>query len=74
MLLNVLYCGLCVGIKEMNVIENKCKYREERGVFYWVDFKLLIYIIKWVEENNSVIVLSMMFGMGVKYFIYGNYL
>lgn len=56
MLLNVLYCGLCVGIKEMNVIENKCKYREERGVFYWVDFKLLIYIIKWVEENNSVIV------------------
>lgn len=31
-------------------------YRKERGVFYWVDFKLLIYIIKWVEENNSVIV------------------
>lgn len=56
MLLNVLYCGLCVGIKEMNVIENKCKYRKERGVFYWVDFRLLIYIIKWVEENNSVIV------------------
>lgn len=56
LLLNVFYCGLCVGIKEMNVIENKCKYRKERGVFYWVDFRLLIYIIKWVEENNSVIV------------------
>lgn len=34
LLLNALYCGLRAGIKEMNVIENKCKYRKERGALH----------------------------------------
>lgn len=55
LLLNALYCGLRAGIKQMNVMENKCKYRKERGAPHWVDPRLLIYIIKWAEENNSVI-------------------
>lgn len=48
----MLFLVVCAWIKEVNVIEKNVNTEKKESALRWVDPRLLIYIIKWAEENK----------------------